>query len=187
MTNSTPRDDRSGDDTTEDSWITDDDMPTEAELWERRAGNDPAPPTEDADSATDSGDASITARMERWLEYLFNSGVELSFLGSFGLLILFFTPPLLSVDGISFSGLVAIASGSTWLGLFRGGYIDIGTFPGYGNFASAPARFAIYNVALVGGTYAGAYWWDFQASLLFAIVFPVVITGVVIASVPRLT
>ncbi len=186
MTNTPSRDDRSGDDAGEERWITDDDMPTEAELWARRAGNDPPPPSE-SDSSTGEDSPSLTARMERWLEYLFNSGVELSFLGSFGLLILFFTPPLLSVDGISFSGLVAIASGSTWLGLFRGGYIDVGEFPGYGNFASAPVRFAVYNVALVGGTYAGAYWWDAQSSLLFAIVFPAVITGVVIASVPRLT
>ncbi|MCL9817939.1 hypothetical protein [Natronocalculus amylovorans] len=172
-------------------WLDPEDLPTEDDLWAMREGND-TPNPEDGytgapreDGQTEST-RSFTMRMERWLEYLFNSGVELSFLGTPGLVVLIYTP-FFSIDGISFAGLTAVGFGAFWLALFRGKYVDVGEYPGYGNFSSVPVRFVVYNTALIAGTYAGAYGWDANQSLLFAILFPVVITGVLMASLPRFT
>lgn len=109
--------------------------------------------------------ASALRRIDRWLEYVFYSGTELSALSSPALTYLLFGAPF-SRDGVSVGGLVAIAVGTLALAVFRGNYVDVGEFPAIGGLGSLPFRIVYYNLLLGTVVTLGAYGWVQGAPLL---------------------
>lgn len=113
--------------------------------------------------------ASAIRRIDRWLEYVFYSGVELSALSTPALTFLLFGAPF-SRDGVSIGGLVAVAMGTFALAVFRGNYVDVGEFPAIGGLTNLPFRIAYYNLLLGSVVTLGAYGWAQGAPLLSVLV-----------------
>ena len=127
----------------------------------------------------------VAGRVERWLEYVFYSGVELAVLASPALLVLLYWPAY-DIDASSIAGLSAIAFGTAWLALFRGGSLPVGEFPRLGDFGSLPLRLGYYSATVFAATWLGGLGWQLSGSLAAAALVPIGATWLAFASFPRL-
>lgn len=116
----------------------------------------------------------------RWLERMFFGGAELSVLSTpafVGVLILQTRYP----DAIPIAGLLALATGSTALALFRAEAVDVGAWPRRGELASIPLRVVYFSVLFMtatvgvgaGAVAAGSLWF----ALLGGVVQPIGLAG----------
>ena len=128
---------------------------------------------------------SLTGRVERWLEYVFYSGVELAVLASPALLVLLYWPAY-DIDASSIAGLSTIAFGTAWLALFRGGYLPVGDYPRFGDFGSLPLRLGYYSSTVFAATWLGGLGWQLSGSLAAAALLPIGATWLAFAAFPRL-
>ncbi len=128
---------------------------------------------------------SIVRRFERFLEFVFYSGVELSVLGSPALLVLLYWP-VYDIDPSSMAGLSTIIFGTLWLALFRGGYLPVGDYPRFGHFNSVPLRIGYYSATIYATTWLGAFGWRLSGSLAVAFFLPIGATWLAFAAFPKL-
>jgi len=127
---------------------------------------------------------SIVRRFERFLEYVFYSGVELSVLGSPALLVLLYWP-VYDLDASSMAGLSTIVFGTLWLALFRG-YLPVGDYPRFGHFKSVPLRVGYYSATIYAATWLGAFGWQLSGTLAAAFFLPIGATWLAFGAFPKL-
>ncbi|XVH31931.1 hypothetical protein ACNS7O_01750 [Haloferacaceae archaeon DSL9] len=125
-------------------------------------------------------------RFERFLEYLFFSGIEFSALSSPMLTVLLFSP-WFHPNVTSLSGLFAVAAGALSLALYRGRYVDVGRFPRYGHLPTLLPRAAYYSAVLGAATWGGSYANVSFDSTALGILIPVLVVPICLAFVPKMT
>lgn len=125
----------------------------------------------------------VIQRIERWLEFVFYSGVELSVLGSPALLILLYFP-FYDIDANAIAGLSTIMFGTLWLAMFRGGYLPARDYPRLGNFSSVPLRTVYYSATVLGATWLGAFGWQVFGTLAVGFLLPIGVTWLAFAAFP---
>lgn len=130
-----------------------------------------------------AGRRTLTQRLERWLEFVFYSGVELSVLGSPALLVLLYRP-FYDVDANAIAGLSTIVFGTCWLALFRGGYLPAGEYPRLGDLDSVPLRGLYLSLTVLVATWIGAFGWQLFGTLVAAVVLPIGCTWLALAAFP---
>lgn len=128
---------------------------------------------------------SLVRRFERFLEFVFYSGVELSVLGSPALLVLLYWP-VYDIDPSSMAGLSTIAFGTLWLAVFRGGYLPVDEYPRFGHVNSVPLRVSYYSATIYAATWLGAFGWLVSGSLAAAFFLPIGATWLAFAAFPKL-
>jgi len=126
---------------------------------------------------------SLTQRLERWLEFVFYSGVELSVLGSPALLVLLYWP-VYDLDASSIAGLTTIIFGTLWLAMFRGGYLPARDYPRLGDFSSVPLRILYYSLTIYAAAWLGAFGWQLFGTLAVAAMLPIGATWLAFAAFP---
>lgn len=91
--------------------------------------------------------------LERWLDYVFFAGLEISILGIPALLGLMYVAP---ASPIKLAGLTAIAACSMAAGTFRGEFVGTGDWPDAGDPWTMPVRSAYYCATIALAAYLGA-------------------------------
>lgn len=110
----------------------------------------------------------------RWLERVFFGGAELAFLSTPAFVVVLVAQNRYP-DAIPIAGLVAIATGSVGLALFRAGVVDVGDWPRRGELTTLPLRTLHFSlVFLVASAGVGALAVDVVGSLWIALVGGVV-------------
>jgi hypothetical protein len=124
----------------------------------------------------------VFAGLERWLDFVFWGGMELSVLANPALLVLLgATPP----GPIALSALTALVVGSASIGSYRGGYVGSTDWPRPGDFGTMAGRSAYYSIVVAAATYAGAEA-NVATGLFWAGVFvPAVLAAATLAPLPR--
>ncbi|WP_228546413.1 hypothetical protein [Halegenticoccus tardaugens] len=124
----------------------------------------------------------VTARVERWLDYVFFAGMEVCVLGMPALFLLLFAPNPVAV---SLSATAALVATVLAVGTFRGGYVGDGRWPAAGDLVTLPIRSAYYSGLLGLGSYLGGAaqlatgrWW-------VGVVVPVALIPALLAPLPR--
>ncbi len=136
-------------------------------------------------SNASASNRTVIQRIERWLEFVFYSGVELSVLGSPALLILLYFP-LYDIDANAMAGLSTITFGTLWLAMFRGGYLPARDYPRLGDFNSVPLRIGYFSATILGATWLGAFGWQLFETLAVALLLPIGVTWLAFAAFPFL-
>lgn len=134
-------------------------------------------------SDTSTSGRTLVGQAERWLEFVFYSGVELSVLSSPALLVLLYRP-VYNIDASSIAGLSVIAFGTLWLALFRGGYLPAGDYPRVGDFESLPLRIGYYSATVFGSAWVGGFGSQLFDSLVAAALLPIGATWLAFAVFP---
>ncbi|WP_162224563.1 hypothetical protein [Halorussus amylolyticus] len=91
--------------------------------------------------------------LERWLDYVFFAGLEISILSIPALSVLFFATPR---GPISLAALTAVAVSTCAAATFRGGWVEAGEWPRAGDPYTLPLRVAYYSATIGAAGYAGA-------------------------------
>jgi hypothetical protein len=128
-----------------------------------------------------SGD-SLTARFDRWLDYAFFGGAEVTVLGLPVLLTLMIAPNPVAV---SLSAMTALTVSTVTVATLRGGWIDVGEWPAFGDFYSLPFRAGYYGGVLGFTAYVGSLAQLSTGSPWPGIVVPTVLCVVLLAGFPR--
>jgi len=129
-----------------------------------------------------SRSGSVLARFERWLDFVFWAGMELSVLANPTLLLLLGARP---PEAVALSALTTLVVGSAAIGTYRGGYVGSADWPRPGDLGTMAGRSAYYSVVVGAATYAGV-----EANVLTGIVWagiavPAVFAVLVLAPLPR--
>ena len=90
--------------------------------------------------------------LERWLDYVFFAGLEISALSIPALVVLLFATPR---GPISLGALTAICVLTCAVGTFRGGWVDSREWPPAGDPYTIPVRSAYYSATIAGAAYLG--------------------------------
>jgi hypothetical protein len=91
--------------------------------------------------------------VERWLDYVFFAGLEISMLSLPALVLLLAAQP---PGPIAVAALTALAVSTGAAGTFRGPWVDLGEWPAAGDLYTIPLRSAYYSATVAAATYAGA-------------------------------
>ncbi|WP_276301785.1 hypothetical protein [Halorussus lipolyticus] len=91
--------------------------------------------------------------LERWLDYVFFAGLEVSVLSIPALVILLFATPQ---GPISLAALTAVCALTCAVGTLRGGWFDSRDWPPPGDPYTIPVRSAYYSATIAGAAYLGS-------------------------------
>ncbi|WP_158056257.1 hypothetical protein [Halorussus halophilus] len=91
--------------------------------------------------------------LERWLDYVFFAGLEISILGIPALIGLMYATP---ENEVKLAGLTAIAACSMAAATFRGEFVKLGDWPAAGDPYTMPLRSAYYSATIALAAYVGA-------------------------------
>jgi hypothetical protein len=125
---------------------------------------------------------SLTGRFDRWLDYAFFGGAEVTVLGLPVLLTLMVAPNPVTV---SLSAMTALTVSTVTVATLRGGWIDVGEWPAFGDFYSLPFRAGYYGGVLGFTAYAGSLAQLSTGSPWPGILVPTVCCVVLLAGFPR--
>ncbi|MFC5366830.1 hypothetical protein [Salinirubrum litoreum] len=131
---------------------------------------------------TRGSEDSLTARFDRWLDYAFFGGAEVTVLGLPVLLTLMVAPNPVTV---SLSAMTALTVSTVTVATLRGGWIDVGEWPAFGDFYSLPLRAAYYGGVLGFTAYAGSLAQLSTGSPWPGIIVPTACCAVLLALFPR--
>ena len=110
----------------------------------------------------------LRAGITRWLERAFFGGAELAFLSTPAFVVVLVAQNRYP-DAIPIAGLVAIATGSIGLALFRAGTVDVGDWPRRDELTTLPLRTLHFSlVFLIASAGVGAVAVDVVGSLWVA-------------------
>jgi hypothetical protein len=121
-------------------------------------------------------------RLDRWLDYAFFGGAEVTVLGLPALLLLLAAPDPVAV---SLSAMTALAVSTVTVATLRGGWVDVGEWPAFGDFASLPVRAAYYGGVLGLAAYLGAASQALSGSALTGVWVPALLCVALLAAFPR--
>jgi hypothetical protein len=121
-------------------------------------------------------------RFDRWLDYVFFGGAEVTVLGLPVLLVLMFAPNPVQV---SLSAMTALTASTVAVATLRGGWVDVGEWPAFGDFYSLPFRAGYYGGVLALASYVGAASQTLSGRWWLGVLVPVLLCAVTLAAFPR--
>ena len=92
--------------------------------------------------------------LERWLDYVFFAGLEISILGIPALVALLYAEP---AGPVALAALTALAVCTMAAATFRGEFVSLGEWPDAGDPYTMPVRSAYYSAIIAGAAYLGAF------------------------------
>ncbi|WP_224335484.1 hypothetical protein [Haloprofundus halobius] len=124
----------------------------------------------------------VSDRFERWFDFVFFAGMEVSFLALPVLVLLLGVRP---IGPVSAAALASLSTTVFAAGSFRGRYLDVGAWPRVGQIRTMPVRSAYYGGVVGIGTYLGTEAYLRTGVGWAVVVVPAVLSVVALAALPR--
>lgn len=129
-----------------------------------------------------NSDRTLTNRVDRWLDYVFFAGMEVTVLV---LPVLWWLLVAAHPAEVSLSAMTTLTVASAAVGTFRGGYVDVGSWPTPGNLGTLPIRSAYYSLVLGVATFVGVQVQLFSGSPWPGIGVPALLAWIALLPLPR--